>query len=62
MHIAVMDFDAKQLTVANASPMPNASPAYNNGFIRFNMTALWAEVAPHTMLEEAVEEAIVMMA
>jgi isopenicillin-N N-acyltransferase-like protein len=46
MHIAVMDFDEKQLYVANASPMPNTSPAYNNGFVQFDAAALWNEPAP----------------
>jgi len=46
MHIAVADFDAKQWTVANASPMPNNTPAYNNGFVQFDMMALWNEPNP----------------
>jgi isopenicillin-N N-acyltransferase-like protein len=46
MHIAVMDFDAKKLYIANAQPMPNNSPAYNNGFIEFQADALWNQAAP----------------
>jgi hypothetical protein len=34
MHIAVMDFDAKMIYIANAEPMPNNTPAYQNGFIQ----------------------------
>jgi len=49
MHIAVADFDAKLWYISNASPAPNASPAYNNGFIRLNMTQLWSTPAPETM-------------
>jgi len=50
MHIAVTDFDNKMWYVANASPVPagggDASPAYDNGFVQVNMTALWSEQAP----------------
>jgi len=41
MHIAVMDFDAATLHVANANAPPTYSPAYNNGFVKFDMKTLW---------------------
>jgi len=46
MHIAVADFDNKMYYVANAKPMPDNQPAYGNGFISFNMTALWQQQPP----------------
>lgn len=46
MHIAVFDFTAKQMSVANAWPVPNNVPAYNTGFVRFNMADLWNTTAP----------------
>lgn len=46
MHIAVTDFDANTIHIANASPMPNNSPAYNNGFVKFNSQALWTQKQP----------------
>jgi len=49
MHIAVMDFDAKRIYVANASPTPNASPAYNNGFVAFDMQSLWQQPQPQDL-------------
>ena len=49
MHIAVTDFDNKMMYIANASPMPNNTPAYQNGFIQFDMEALFNAPAPDVM-------------
>ena len=46
MHIAVTDFDSKTFTVSNAHPLPNNTPAYNNGFVQFDMVAMWNEQPP----------------
>jgi hypothetical protein len=42
MHIAVMDFGADALYVANASP-DGSQLAYDATFVSFSMSALWAE-------------------
>jgi len=46
MHIGVMDFAAQQFYVANAAPMPNPTPAFQNGFVQFDMNAIWSEPRP----------------
>jgi len=45
MHIAVFDFDRKDLYIACASPPPFV-PAYDNGFIQFNVSSLWSQPHP----------------
>ena len=42
MHIAVFDFGADKLFVANAAP-GGAQLAYDATFVEFSMSALWAE-------------------
>ncbi len=42
MHIAVMDWGADRLYVANAAP-GGAQKAYDSTFVEFTMSALWAE-------------------
>ena len=42
MHIAVFDFGADRLYVANASP-DGAQLAYDATFVELTMSALWAE-------------------
>jgi len=45
MHIGIYDFNQNFMYVSNASPYVNGSaiPAYDRQFIRFNMTALFAQ-------------------
>lgn len=42
MHIAVFDFGADRLFVANAAP-GGAQLAYDATFVEFTMSSLWAE-------------------
>ena len=53
MHIAVADFAAKTWTISNAYPGASGTPAYNNGFIRFDMNAQWNQPAPSTAEADA---------
>jgi hypothetical protein len=42
LHIAVYDYAKMLMYVANASPSPNATPAYARQFTQLDMGALFA--------------------
>jgi len=58
MHVAVTDFAAQQVYISNATPSPNASPAYNNGFVQIGLQDIWNQPRPESNPSEQEKNGI----